>query len=303
MTLPLPTAPAPTSPPLEKMLVKARHGMFVVIPEDLIVSLSLLYYGEYHEHEWQFVRRFLNVSQVIVDAGANLGTFTVPFSKTVGTYGKVISFEPQPVIHGCLKETIALNKLENVDLHRKCLGSEPGEIEIYEPDYTKPGNFSGLPFREITYNEVHFTQNLIRTPVVTLDSILNGSRMDFLKIDVEGMEIDVLKGGEQAIAKHKPVIYTENNRPLKSPALISFLQKHGYKMWWHTGVFFNPHNFARRDDNIYGVMSNINMICLPPGANETLIPQGMRPVTGPDDHVVMGDGRVIPSFASDVSGV
>src|SRR5262249_18920380 len=149
--------------PAEKMLVRGRHGQFVVIPEDLIVSLSLLYYGEYHEFEWQFVKRFLNVSQIIADAGANLGTFTVPFANTVGPYGKVISFEPQPVIYGCLKETIALNKLDNVELHHCCVGAAPAELEIAEPDYNKPGNFSGLSFRESGYSEVQFSESRIRT--------------------------------------------------------------------------------------------------------------------------------------------
>jgi FkbM family methyltransferase len=294
---------SPQATQIEKLLVKGRHGSFVVIPEDLIVSLSMLYYGEYHEHEWQFVKRFLKPSQVIVDAGANLGTFTVPFAKTVGELGKVISFEPQPVIYGCLKETVALNQLTNVELHHCCVGNGDYELEIAEPDYSQPGNFSGVPFKEEGFTEVKFSPNRIRTQCVTLDGVLKDSRFDFLKIDVEGMELEVLQGAEKSIASRKPVIYLENNRPQKSPPIIAFLQKHGYRMWWHTGPFFNPNNFSRNDKNIYGAMHNINNICLPPGADESLIPTSMRPVTDVNDHIKLASDRIIPSLADDVTGV
>ncbi|HVY13036.1 MAG TPA: FkbM family methyltransferase [Alphaproteobacteria bacterium] len=287
----------------EKLLVKARHGQFVVIGEDLVVSLSLMYYGEYHEHEWQFVKRFIDYSQVIVDAGANLGTFTVPFSKAVGPYGKVISFEPQPLIYECLRETIALNKLENVELHQACLGAAPGEFEIPEPDYNTPGNFSGVPFDEPDFDEVRFSQHRIRARCVTLDSVLNGRRLDFLKIDVEGMELEVMQGGAGAISKYLPVIYLENNRLQKSPALISFLMQRGYRMWWHTGPFFNPHNFFKRPDNVYGKRNNINMIAIPPRVDAGLIPQGLLPVQGPHDHIMDETGKVTPSPANDVTGI
>ncbi|MBI3420190.1 MAG: FkbM family methyltransferase [Proteobacteria bacterium] len=294
--------PQDSSPPPEKMLVKGRHGQFVVIPEDLLVSLSLLYYGEYHEHEWQFVRRFLSFSQVVVDAGANLGTFTVPFSKAVGPYGRVRSFEPQPVIFECLRETVAQNRLDNVTLHNLCLGREACTLEITEPDYTQPGNFSGLPFRETGFTEVKFSQNRIRAECVTLDSVLAGSRLDFLKIDVEGMELDVLEGAKNSLARYRPVVYLENNRPKNSPPIITLLQDLGYRMWWHTGALFNPNNFSGRQENIYGLMHNINMICLPPGADAGLIPASLRAVQGPDDHISLGGGKVLASPADDVDG-
>jgi FkbM family methyltransferase len=294
---------SPQASQIEKLLVKGRHGSFVVIPEDLIVSLSMLYYGEYHELEWQFVKRFLHLSQVVVDVGANLGTFTVPFAKTVGELGKVISFEPQPVIYGCLRETIAQNQLSNVELHHCCVGNGNYDLEIAEPDYSQPGNFSGVPFKDEGFTEVKFSQGRIHTHCVTLDSMLKGSRLDFLKIDVEGMELEVLQGAEKSIARHKPVIYMENNRPQKSPPIIGFLQKHGYKMWWHTGAIFNPNNFNKNPKNIYGDMHNINNICLPPGADESLIPPGMRPVTDVDDHVKTSGGQVMTSYADDVTGL
>jgi hypothetical protein len=183
------------------------------------------------------------------------------------------------------------------------VGNGDYELDIFEPDYSQPGNFSGLPFKEEGFHEVRFSSNRIKTRCVKLDDVLKDSRFDFLKIDVEGMELEVLQGGEQSIAKNKPVIYLENNRPQKSPPLLAFLQKHGYKMWWHTGGLFNPNNFNKNAENIYGVMHNINNICLPPGADESLISPGMRPVKDVNDHVVLEDGKVIPSFADDVTGI
>jgi FkbM family methyltransferase len=285
------------------MLVRGRHGFFVILPDDLIVGMSLLIYGEYHEMEWQFLKRYIKHGQTIVDMGANLGTFTVPFAHAVGPKGKVISFEPQPVIFECLKNTIALNKFQNVELHNACVGNEETTLEIFEPDYASPGNFSGVPFREAGYGEVVFSNKRITVPCTRLDSVLAGQKVDIIKADIEGMELEALMGAENAITSHHPVLYLENNRRDKSPALIKWLEERGYKMWWHTGAFFNPHNFTKHKENIYGKRHNVNMIALHYPGQQDLLPKSLRPVQGPDDHIIDEGGGVLPSFADDVTGI
>ncbi len=299
MTNPLPQQPGP----FEKMLARGRHGDFVVMPNDLIVGLSLLYYGELYELEWQFMRRFVKPGAVVADIGAHIGGLTVPFAKAAGPMGRVHAFEPQPAIHDCLRDNVALNRLENVILHAACVGAEAGALEIPEPDYAAPGNFSGVPFAEEGYGEIRYSATRrIQARCVKLDDALARERLDFVKIDVEGMELDVLKGGETLLRRHQPPLFVENNRPGKSPALIGFLQALGYRMWWHTGAVYNPNNFNRNAENIFGRMHNINMICVARDADAARIPASLRPVAGVNDHVKKPQG-VMVSTAGDVTGI
>jgi hypothetical protein len=114
--------------------------------------------------------------------------------------------------------------------------------------------------------------------------------------------LELLQGAKNALTRYRPVSYTENNRRSKSPAIIQHLLEYGYRMWWHTGNFFNPHNFAGRADDVYENKMNVNMVCIPPGMDESIIAPGMRPVTGPDDHIMVGGGKILLSDAGDVDG-
>jgi hypothetical protein len=103
-----------------------------------------------------------------------------------------------------------------------------------------------------------------------------------IKIDAEGMESEVLAGGKELIARHRPLLYVENDREAKSPALIRQIMDMGYQCWWHLPPLFNPGNFDRNPANIFGGIISINMLCLP--ADSTLVVDGLKKVTGPDDH-------------------
>src|SRR5262249_40109323 len=82
-------------------------------------------------------------------------------------------------------------------------------------------------------------------------------------IDVEGMERAVLEGAAQTIARCKPVLYVENDRPEKSPALIRTIDGLGFDLYWHCPPLFNPGNFGGNPTNIFGQIVSMNMLCVP----------------------------------------
>src|SRR5260370_34852291 len=96
-----------------------------------------------------------------------------------------------------------------------------------------------------------------------------------LKADVEGMEVDVLAGARQTIKKFRPVLYVENDREAHSEELITLIEELGYSMWWHLPKMFNPNNFAKNPNNIFGRIVSINLLDLPKRANRhcTGLPQ------------------------------
>ena len=90
-------------------------------------------------------------------------------------------------------------------------------LELLDPDENVPDNFGGISVEGISH------AGGCRTSRFSLDSFLSVPHLRFMKIDVEGMELDVLRGAESLLTKFGPVLYVENDRPAKSAALIQFL--------------------------------------------------------------------------------
>jgi hypothetical protein len=117
--------------------------------------------------------------------------------------------------------------------------------------------------------------------VVTLDGLALPA-CHALKIDVEGMEAEVLRGAAATITRCRPALYVENDRRERSAALIALIGGQDYAMWWHLPPLFVPDNFAgEAADDFPGIVS-INMLCLP--RERAITVAGLRPVSGPDDR-------------------
>jgi hypothetical protein len=159
-----------------------------------------------------------------------------------------------------------LNQVTTVVAEQKGLGRKPGWAHIPALDYGQENNFGGLALDAVDQG--------IRVPVTLLDTY-RLQACDFLKIDVEGMECQVLEGAADTLARHKPVIYVENDRPDKSAELIEFLWAFGYRLHWHLPPLFVPDNYAGNPRNVFGDICSRNMLCLPKEAPP--IP-GMREV-------------------------
>jgi FkbM family methyltransferase len=151
---------------------------------------------------------------VALDAGANIGVHTVEWARNMYGWGRVIAFEAQEYVFYALAGNIALNNCWNASARWSALGEREGFIDVPEPDYLRPGSFGSLEIRQRSTTE-HIGQDIsydaedcIRTPMVTIDS-LGLDRLDFLKIDVEGMEIDVLRGARATLERCKPAVLAE----------------------------------------------------------------------------------------------
>src|SRR5258708_2093762 len=120
-------------------------------------------------------------------------------------------------------------------------------------------------------------------PATTSPSMpsMNLSACDMLKIDVEGMEGEVVAGAEKTIARFRPALYVENDRDKHSAALIRQLLNLGYRLYWHFPPLFNRDNYFHASENVFGRIVSINMLALHRSFPQNI--QGLREITFAED--------------------
>jgi FkbM family methyltransferase len=230
-----------------------RYGKMLFNRNDRYIGKSLSLYGEFSEGEIDLFRQVVEPGSVVVEVGANIGTHTLFFARQVGLEGAVIAFEPQRVVFQSLCANMALNSVTNAQCFQKAVGAELGKIPVPVLDYSRENNYGGLSLESGRQGEP--------TPLVTIDS-LKLSRCTLLKVDVEGMEGKVLAGAANTIAKCRPILYVENDRREKADALVRFIDGLGYSMYWHLPPLFNPDNFLKNPQNVFGDTISMNMVCI-----------------------------------------
>jgi FkbM family methyltransferase len=144
----------------------------------------------------QFIHEFIKPHHVIIDAGANIGMYTVPFSKLAK---KVYAFEPTDIME-MLKINLSHNRcLDNVELFNQPLGSSDGQ---------KHDKIFKVWSQGITDERVH--------DFITLDTFVNNikEKIDLIKIDVDSYDYEVLIGGEKFLREQSPMIIIELNYAL-----------------------------------------------------------------------------------------
>ena len=149
-------------------------------------------------------RAALQPGDVAVDIGAHVGRHTFPIARAVGPAGKVFAFEPLPAAYAELRRKVEYAQASGGDLaaiitHNVALGEEEGEAKfVFVPDFPE---YSG--FRERTYHDDSLRRERIGVRVLRLDSYgADFGRVRFIKIDAEGGELMILRGGGDA---HQPV--------------------------------------------------------------------------------------------------
>lgn len=200
--------------------------------------LSKLIYEKFEIDEIDFVNNFLKEGDIFLDIGANVGLFSLYAAKKVGFSGSVIAFEPAYVTHKRLLGNCELNKLSNVRPFKLGLSNENTTLELnissngFEAWNTfvksNDNKFSSKESVEVNSLDYFLSQNSIDTDKISL-----------IKLDVEGFEINVLKGASALLAKdNAPVFmveFTDDNAISAGHCcheIYKLLNQYGYI--WHT---------------------------------------------------------------------
>jgi FkbM family methyltransferase len=170
---------------------------FVSMPHNY--SSLIVYIKNFRDPAIQkFMEQRLKEGSIYVDAGANIGTYTVRASPLVGQTGKVIAIEAHPRTYQYLQKNIETNNLKNVEPVPVALGAEHGSIE--------------MAYTDANAGETHVAvgkEKSVSVPVRTLDTVLAELRVthvDYIKIDVEGFEYSLLQGAKKIIAASENVV-------------------------------------------------------------------------------------------------
>ena len=145
-----------------------------------------------------------------LDIGANVGFFSLYASQH---FKEVVSFEPTPHTYRKLEQNISLSNLSNLKPINAALSEKEGSMKLYSCPYNQGGNKLGEFSEEIKIEHKNMAWEYFDVDVHRLDDLESGnvlpSKIDLIKIDVEGHEALVFKGAQSTLAKHKPVIYAE----------------------------------------------------------------------------------------------
>lgn len=247
-----------------------RHGLILYNRNDLYVGRSLDLYGEFSEGEVDTFRQLLRPGDAVIEVGANIGAHTLFLAKTVGVEGSVLAFEPQRIIYQTLCANMALNNILHVHCMHLAVGEKEGTIHVPYLDPNRTNNFGGLGLGTYTKGD------LVR--VVTLDSY-NIPRCRLIKVDVEGMEINVLKGAVETLKRTKAALYVENDRADRSDELIRFIDSIGYNMYWHEPPLYHRDNLLQNPENVFAGTISRNMLCLHRDAKQVI--DGLKAVEIP----------------------
>ena len=213
-------------------LHKTVNGPMYLLETDTVICESLRTTGDYAPDEKALLDPLISIGDTILDIGANVGNHTLFFSQCVGPEGRVLSFEPQRFLFKILCANALLGRYQNVWPYRLAVGDEEGKVDIRVPNYQRPNNFGGYSLSFDTFKEAG--------DITTIDAIAP-DQCHLIKIDVEGMELSVLKGAVETIARTRPFLYFEYNRPEFKEEILRFsadqlryrLYRHGQNVVGH----------------------------------------------------------------------
>jgi FkbM family methyltransferase len=180
-------------------------GSKICVPDStaLITPYVLLEQEDWFEDEVRFVRRLLRPGMAAVDVGASFGIFSMTMANSVGARGRVWAFEPTPGTAEFLRSTLALNEAHQVNLTRAAVSDQPGTV-----DFVTSANSELNAVAK--GGEAH--GDVLTVPSLTLDQAAadNGWReVDFVKLDVEGHELQVIAGASSFLTQASPLVMFE----------------------------------------------------------------------------------------------
>jgi len=232
------------------VLASSNHGTMIVNRFDYRmtspgsgygVGYQILENAAYDASEVALAVRLLELRRqyhgdgvVAIDCGANIGVHAIEWATAMTGWGCVLAIEAQERIYYALAGNIAINNCFNAVAIHAAVSSELGSMKIPNPNYLTASSFGSLELRQRDGNEFigqvidYSADKTVNVQKMTIDA-LNFPRVDLVKIDIEGMEMEALEGARQTIEQCRPIVLVEAIKAGRE-RLRPWLQEHGYKV-------------------------------------------------------------------------
>ena len=245
-------------------ILPTRWGNMAAFECDPYITGSLAAYGDSTLDEVRIALALINKGDVVVDAGANIGTFSVPFAQKIGPTGQLYSFEPQRLVCMALTTNLFINSVgEWSNPIPAALGDECGIVKVHRINPRELNNIGGARVNDGENKSRLSTLGFDDVDMVTLDS-LNLQKLDFMKVDTEGMDWRVILGGFKTIERCKPSILCEalpdeiEDGPVQK--LKETLDKLDYVGWKISTRLYSPDNARMNPVNMFGEISSYDVL-------------------------------------------
>jgi len=238
-------------PDLETVI--ANDNTYLLMKNNDLIGKELRLHGDFAKSERICCEKFLvNKDKVaVIDIGANIGTFTIGVAKSLQKIdGKVICFEPQRIVFQQLCANIFLNQLENVHAFNLAVGEKNKTVELPIIDFHKSTNPGGFSVNDdirshlkheykkgTTASNTYQSAISEKMQIITIDSLKIDDEIAFLKIDVEGGELEVLIGAQNTLKKNSypPIVFEDWGSKFswyeeKSTKTFEFIKCIGYEI-------------------------------------------------------------------------
>lgn len=204
-------------------IVNSIYGPMIINSNDQYIGRSIELLGSWAKDDIELIESFCShilehkPSMTFYDVGANIGSHSIALAKKFGNRISIRAFEAQRQIYYMLCGNVAINGLDNVICEYLAVSNTSDEIiDIALPDYNTVNNFGGVELIKPQHSD---NQNMIKpntesVVTCTLDNF--DESVDFIKIDVEGMEHLALAGAENLLKKHRPICFVEIAKTDKS---------------------------------------------------------------------------------------
>lgn len=219
---------------LTNKVVNVNGYNLALLPNDDGISTELALFNTHEPLNTELLTQNLKKGMVCFDVGANIGYYTLLESKMVGDEGKVIAIEPSPINFKQLQKNIQNEKAKNVELYQIAGGDQNGTIKFLLDPHS---NLSRIISNE---EKVREKGEIVDVPMKKLDSFLEASTiktLDFIRMDVEGYEFNILEGMRNSIKKFRPAIQMEVHTRIlgykKTQKLLEWFMSEKYEVVYY----------------------------------------------------------------------
>ena len=232
---PLPWPP-PTDTPRFSAVAETRVGILQYLPDDDPLGQSIRWYGEHLQPQIAWLTRLVKDGATVVEVAAGVGAHALALAQSVGATGHLLLYEDRPLHRRILQQNVAANGARRATVMQRRLGG-PHDVPVADV----------VPAEKVTID--------------TLDD-LGLKRLDWLKINDGARAQSILAGGNETLWKLRPSVFVAAQDASHANGLADVAGQYGYRCWRMETPLFNPDNFNRRTENVFGNRCALSLIAI-----------------------------------------